>query len=148
MNETIGNRVKRMRQKLDISQEKLASESGCSSSTITRMERGLTVPDTDTLDGIARALGTTTAELLGDPLPAPRSAPYPSLRAFLKRHAEHMKITEAERRWLSQPLPGNQDIGSDDWWMGILILYRQQLKTLSGESDHATADPPVSSGRR
>lgn len=126
--DTISDRVRRRRQALKISQEKLANEARCSSSTITRLERGVTVPDTDTLENIAAALGVTLSELLGEPAPLPSTGVYASLRGFLERHGERMRVTDAERRWLSQPLPHNRDIGNDEWWMGILAFYRQQVR--------------------
>jgi len=46
MNDTIANRLKSLRVEHEISQRKLAEELGISNSTVTRTEKGESIPDT------------------------------------------------------------------------------------------------------
>jgi len=115
---SLGPRVRERRGALGLSQEHLAHQAGLSWGAIQRLEAGkITDPHYSTLEGIARALGTTVAELVGEEEPAlpldeapdPRrpedKTPEPRQREEDARsgvhmpetsgHAWHVQITEA-----------------------------------------------------
>lgn len=69
----IGAEIKRRREALGISQNQLAKRSGCAQSTLSAIENTTKKPSSETLAGIAEALGCTVAELMGEtPSAAPR----------------------------------------------------------------------------
>ena len=69
----IGAEIKRRREALGISQNQLAKRSGCAQSTLSAIENTTKKPSSETLAGIAEALGCTVAELRGEtPSAAPR----------------------------------------------------------------------------
>lgn len=59
-------RLKELREKNNLTQEQLAKRSGVSSRMIQRYEYGTSRPRLDAADKIAKALGVTTDELLGN----------------------------------------------------------------------------------
>ena len=59
-------RLKELREKNNLTQEQLAKKSGISSRMIQRYEYGTSRPRLDAADKIAKALGVTTDELLGN----------------------------------------------------------------------------------
>lgn len=63
---TIARNVKRMREGQELTQEQLAAEADLSRFVIQSLERGERSPRTRTLRNVAKALGTTPAELRGD----------------------------------------------------------------------------------
>ena len=87
----VGAEIKRRREALGISQNRLAKRSGCAQSTLSAIENTTKKPSSETLAGIAEALGCTVAELMGE---APGSAPLLSgeerqlLRVFRQLNAE------------------------------------------------------------
>ena len=62
----VGLEIKRRREALGISQNQLAKRSGCAQSTLSAIEKTTKKPSTETLRGIASALGCTVAELMGE----------------------------------------------------------------------------------
>lgn len=65
-NETMCERIKRLREEQNISQEELAKKSGYSNrSTITKIEKGERKPTVDKIKSIANALKVTPAYLIG-----------------------------------------------------------------------------------
>jgi transcriptional regulator with XRE-family HTH domain len=62
--ETIGQRIKTLRVDQQMKAKDLAKGAGIHPSTLSQIENGRRTPDTDTLEGIARALHTTTAKLV------------------------------------------------------------------------------------
>jgi transcriptional regulator with XRE-family HTH domain len=65
--ESIGDRVRKRRESLRLTQEKLAELSGVAQGTISRIEKGdTTSPDHKTERALARALNTTIEELRGE----------------------------------------------------------------------------------
>lgn len=65
-NETMYERIKRLREEQNISQEELAKKSGYSNrSTITKIEKGERKPTVDKIKSIANALNVTPAYLIG-----------------------------------------------------------------------------------
>jgi transcriptional regulator with XRE-family HTH domain len=74
MDATVGTRVRRLRERLGMTQEALASAAACSQNSISRLERGQGRVDVEMLARVARALGVTEAQLwpgAGDDGPAP-----------------------------------------------------------------------------
>jgi putative transcriptional regulator len=63
MNDTVYNRIKEFRQKLDMSQEELASAVGVSRQSINSIERGRYTPSLPLALRIARLFGCSTDEL-------------------------------------------------------------------------------------
>ena len=63
---TVGEEIKRRRMALGISQNQLAKRAGIAQATLSAIEKTTKVPNTETLKGIAIALGCTVAELLGE----------------------------------------------------------------------------------
>lgn len=76
---SLGPRVRERRGALGLSQEHLAHQAGLSWGAIQRLEAGkITDPHYSTLEGIARALRTTVAELVGEEglvLTSPKAEP-------------------------------------------------------------------------
>jgi len=62
----VGTEIKRRREEQKISQNQLAKLSGCAQSTLSAIEKTTKKPSTETLRGIAAALGCTVAELMGE----------------------------------------------------------------------------------
>lgn len=71
----LADRIKVLRNRLNLTQEQLAQKSGISVYTISRLERGERVdPSVFTVDALAQKLDTTVDELLHGPRNAPKSA--------------------------------------------------------------------------
>ena len=66
LEERLGRNIAINRRVLGLTQEKLAEQLGVESETISRMERGATIPSLKTLERLARLLGVTIAGLLGE----------------------------------------------------------------------------------
>lgn len=62
----IGAKVKRKRQKLGLSQNKLAKLAGISQAALSNIESNVKNPSAVTVELLANALGCTTAELIGE----------------------------------------------------------------------------------
>lgn len=62
----VGAEIKRRREEQGISQNQLAKMSGCAQSTLSAIEKTTKKPSTETVKGIAAALGCTVAELMGE----------------------------------------------------------------------------------
>lgn len=62
----IGRRIRKARDKAELTQHDLAYRSGLGLSLVSSLERGVHVPRVDTLIKIAGGLGVTPCELLGD----------------------------------------------------------------------------------
>ena len=60
----IGHNVARLRLDRDVSQDEVASKAGISRLALGKIERGEVVPRAATLEALAKALGTSTAELV------------------------------------------------------------------------------------
>ena len=66
MSETIGERLRRLRKKSGLTQEKLADAVGVSLLTLFRWEKGERSPRIDEIKALAKALGVSEADLLND----------------------------------------------------------------------------------
>jgi transcriptional regulator with XRE-family HTH domain len=87
----LGPRVRERRRALGLSQERIAHEAGVTMSAIQRLESGfIRDPHYSTLEGIAHALGTTVAELVGEVEPAPLDEAPPSEAAGQAKLAEQV----------------------------------------------------------
>ena len=65
MNETFGQRLKRIRKSKKLTQTKLAKKIGISQHLICDYEVGRTIPSLPTIEWLCEALGVTASELLG-----------------------------------------------------------------------------------
>lgn len=63
---TLGTQIQSRRGHLGLSQEKLAEQLGISRQAVSKWETGDALPDTDKLVPLARALGITVDQLLGN----------------------------------------------------------------------------------
>lgn len=61
----LGNRIKRLRKELGISQKELAERIGVSNSRVSNWEQGINRPDADILAKLCSALQTSPSLLLG-----------------------------------------------------------------------------------
>ena len=61
----LGNRIKRLRKELGISQKELAVRIGVSNSRVSNWEQGINRPDADILSKLCSALQTSPSLLLG-----------------------------------------------------------------------------------
>lgn len=59
----VGQRIKELRRKKDITQEQLAEKAGISVDFISLVERGRNAPSLESLEKIAKALGAEVKEL-------------------------------------------------------------------------------------
>lgn len=65
MNETFGQRLKRMRKEMKLTQKEFAKKVGVSECYICAYERGKYMPSMASLEWICQTLGVTATELLG-----------------------------------------------------------------------------------
>lgn len=65
----LGRNLRLARNRLKLSQEVLAGESGVDRTYVSGIERGLRNPSVDLIEKLAGALGVTAAELVTDPAP-------------------------------------------------------------------------------
>ncbi len=61
---TVGGRIRKLRESLDLSQQALADAAGLRQATISDIECRHVDPDLDTLRRIARVLGTSVGDLV------------------------------------------------------------------------------------
>lgn len=59
----LGEAIRQLRRKRDLSQENLAHEAGVTTGTLSLIERGLSNPTWGTVKGIAAALGVSMGEM-------------------------------------------------------------------------------------
>jgi len=67
----LGQRIAQRRKAVDWTQDQLAERLGVDAETVSRFERGATLPSLVTLDRLARVLNTSTADLLSEASAAP-----------------------------------------------------------------------------
>ncbi len=65
--QAIGQRIRRLRRSVELTQEELASAADIGRVTLVRLEKGEQTPRYKTLDAIAKALGIRVSELLSEP---------------------------------------------------------------------------------
>lgn len=69
LGQRLGRNVSRLRKEAALTQEELAQRIGVEPETVSRMERGATVPSLSTVEMIAEALGIRLGDLLEEPTP-------------------------------------------------------------------------------
>jgi transcriptional regulator with XRE-family HTH domain len=67
----LGARLRARREALGMSQAKLGEKAGISANYVGVLERGQKLPTLDTLVALAKALGVSTSDLLGEARPDP-----------------------------------------------------------------------------
>jgi len=97
----LADRIKALRNRLNLTQEQLSQKSGISVYTISRLERGERVdPSVFTVDALAQTLGTTVDGLLHGPRNAPKSA-----RQNTTARSKQSTLTKAGRSQTKNDLP-------------------------------------------
>ena len=71
----IARRIVAARERLGLTQADLGAAAGCAKGTVSRIERGEYVPAIGTLLALAKALGASVSELVGELEPRDRPAP-------------------------------------------------------------------------
>ncbi len=116
----IGDKIKRMRLRLGLTQEELAARTELSKGFISQLERDLTSPSIATLMDIVEALGSDIASFFNEA--QPEKIVYGETDVFVKEDAEqqneiHWLITNAQKNALEPILvtlqPGGRS-GADD----------------------------------
>jgi len=125
--------MRRRRQAMELSQEALGNMLGLDRNTISRIERG--APNLSLLNAaeIARALGTSLSEMLGE-----RSKAEPdTVQAFGRRVRERRTAQGWNQRELAER------IGVDRNWVSAIESGRQNvsLQTLRKFADALSVDP-------
>jgi len=69
LRQILGRNLRLARNRLKLSQEVLAGESGVDRTYVSGIERGLRNPSVDLIEKLAGALGVTAADLITDPAP-------------------------------------------------------------------------------
>lgn len=69
MKEIIGNRIRKLRQSKDYSQQNMADELSITSSAYSKIERGVTDTSVDRLAAIGKILGVDASYFFHEPLP-------------------------------------------------------------------------------
>jgi transcriptional regulator with XRE-family HTH domain len=142
-----GDRVRELREKLDLSQRELGEKVGISQGSISRIENnGSDDVMESTLQGLAQALQTSTAYLCGDtddPSPRAHTAPIaePPRHELFERalgvafrkhpHAEVRDLDATRALFLSEPLPplANLDAAVDVVLSACVTLRTEQRPT-------------------
>jgi transcriptional regulator with XRE-family HTH domain len=110
---TLGDRLKQRREEKGITAVELAGRAGISKGYLSELESGHAAsPSGAILFRIARALGTTVADLLGEEIRPMRSATPAALREF----AEEARLPEEDVRMLARiRFRGEQPRDKEDW---------------------------------
>jgi len=93
----LGENIKNLRRAKGLSQEELALKLNVVRQTVSKWEKGISVPDAEMLVAIADALETSVAELLGDGAHDNENTEYQKLAAKLELLTEQL-LKQAERR--------------------------------------------------
>jgi transcriptional regulator with XRE-family HTH domain len=109
--ETIGDRIRQLRERRELTQVQLAEKAGLPAATISHFETDIRTPGTTTLQRLAEALEVTVDYLLGredDPAPSgPETRTIfrnlagmtdSTLKAFAKMSEELKKLDEEKRK--------------------------------------------------
>lgn len=83
--------LKNLRKERGLSQEALAAEIHVVRQTVSKWEKGFSVPDAELLIRLAEALDSTVAELLGEPVETPGE------KSAVSRQLEQLNAVLAER---------------------------------------------------
>ena len=97
----LSENIRTLRTAKGMSQAELADKLHVVRQTVSKWEKGLSVPDAESLTRLAEALDTTVSALLGETIPPP-TADGPTLSALAEKlealNAEFARRTEARRR--------------------------------------------------
>ncbi len=115
--EHIGLRIKALRKKNDLTQEKLAEYLGVSFQAVSKWETGVTSPDMSMIVPLARLLGCSTDELFGLVDSATLDARQNELRAL---YAETQQTGDLERRHEISSIAAKEYPGNFEfiYWLG------------------------------
>ena len=86
MSQSIGEKIKMLRIKLNLTQEELASRAELSKGFISQLERDLTSISVDTLDDILQCLGTNLRDFFNET--EPEQVVYPKEDVFVKNQSD------------------------------------------------------------
>ncbi len=123
----IGQRIKELRKKNDLTQEKLADFLGVTYQSVSKWECGTTMPDLAMIVPLARLLHVSTDELLGvkPPEQDERKAYFDSeyFQFWKKDHEEDLEIS----RQAVAEYPGDYRylhwLASNEWYVGYSVKY-------------------------
>ena len=102
----LGENIKTLRTQKGYSQEALAEKLHVVRQTVSKWEKGLSVPDAEMLTRLADALEVSVSELLGTPLP-----PENDINEVAVQLARiNDQLTQRNRRWRR-------------FWLGVLIVF-------------------------
>lgn len=93
----LGGRIARYRREAGLSQEKLAEKVGIRPETVSRLERGHSLPSIETVAQIARALSVELHELVnfGPPKRGSNAAIEDLVTELVNRPASHVKLVHS-----------------------------------------------------
>lgn len=130
-NQAIGARIKEKRRSMGMSQEVLGDRAGIHRVTVTRIERGVTVPDLETVRRIAAVLGVATSELT-DQTETDVSPSEVLARLENSPWGQTLQLTDEERGWLLELSPGTWfDSIPDPQAIAEFVMARRRLKRVS-----------------
>jgi transcriptional regulator with XRE-family HTH domain len=112
MSTPTGDRIRELREALNMTQETLAQAVGTSASQLSKWERGKVLPDTVFVVPLADALRTTADHLLRTPTDLPRGL------AELVANAASIfgaPLTDAEIAWCRAEVRSHGDVSAFEW---------------------------------
>ena len=123
----IGQRIKELRRKNDLTQEKLADFLGVTYQSVSKWECGTTMPDLAMIVPLARLLGVTADELLGmKPVETDERKAYFDAEFFQFWKKDHAHDLEIAREAVAE-YPGDCRylywLASDEWYVGYSDEY-------------------------
>ena len=162
----IGDKIKRLRTRLGLTQEELAARTELSKGFISQLERDLTSPSIATLMDILEALGTDLSAFFSES--ADERVVFPAEDMFIKEdegHSIRWLVTSAQKNQLEPilvTLEPERATGEDAPHMGeefgyvlsggvTLVLGKQRFKVKKGDSFYFHPTSPhylVNSGKR
>jgi len=129
--QTIGQRIKRRREELQMSLNQLSEKSGVAKGWLWKLENGKrdkdVRPSADTVFKIAEALGTSAADLLGKKI---RQTTTPDIPDTLKSFAQGHDLTDADVEMLARiEFRGEKPETKGDWQ----YIYESIRRTILGK---------------
>ena len=118
----ITEKIKELRKKLNLTQEKLSEKIGVSAMTMRRWEWGDRIPRANELEKLAQALGTTAGYLLGE----------------TENAGAHEEKTPDEKNNL--PINDTSDVSEDDLDLGYWGAMAQRAKRVAKSEDKSTKE--------
>ena len=171
--EHIGQRIKDLRKKADLTQDRLADYLGVSAQAVSKWELGQTAPDLSLIAPLCRVLGVTADELLGLNEPDEETeALIEELRAYRGKITREMeeRFPDLERQAAAHPtdLRLSYEVAAAEYWLPsrkkdqeeesrILadiekrchaVLDRTTDPSLRENANHLLADALIMAGRR